>query len=215
MNLTSVPVSQGGLKLDRAVSDFDRPHRLTIAYLWMVPGPRSGWWKYALGGWSVAGITTFQSGTPFTVGNGSDRNGDVQIGDRPDIGNAAAPLTSRALIAPRCASGYQNADTTACVNPGDMHWIEGVGFPNASTVSRNTLRTGGTNNFDVNLTKWFALGEKRRLEFRWEALNAFNHPQFVQVPLLTINAVPAGRFLNRDFTDSGIRSMWGQVKLVF
>ena len=32
-NLTSLPVMYGGMKLDRAVSDFDRPHRLTIAYL--------------------------------------------------------------------------------------------------------------------------------------------------------------------------------------
>ena len=46
LNRTSVPISQGGLKLDRGVSDYDRPHRLTIAYLWAVPGPRSGWWKY-------------------------------------------------------------------------------------------------------------------------------------------------------------------------
>ena len=82
-NLTSVPVSQGGLKLDRGVSDFDRRHRLTIVYLWSVPGPRSGWWRYALAGWSIAGITTFQSGTPFTVANGSDRNNDGFPADRP------------------------------------------------------------------------------------------------------------------------------------
>lgn len=71
---TSVAVSQGGLKLDRGPSDFDRTHRLTIVYLWAIPGPHSGRWRHALGGWSVAGITTFQSGTPFSVANGSDRN---------------------------------------------------------------------------------------------------------------------------------------------
>jgi len=26
---------------------------------------------------------------------------------------------------------------------------------------------------------------------------------------------PAGHFMNRDFTDSGIRSMWVQLKVVF
>ena len=96
-----------------------------------------------------------------------------------------------------------------------MHWVEGTLFPNASTVGRNTLRTGGTNNFDLNLSKSIPLGEKRRLEFRWEALNALNHPQFVQVPLTSVSGTPAGRFLNRDFTDSGIRSMCVQVKLIF
>src|SRR6185437_6013444 len=75
-NRTSVPVSQGGLLLDRGLSDFDRTHRLTIVYLWAIPGPRSGWSSYALGGWSIAGVTTFQSGTPFTLANGTDRNND-------------------------------------------------------------------------------------------------------------------------------------------
>jgi hypothetical protein len=124
---------QGGLKLDRAVSDFDRPHRM-IAYLWAVPGPRGRAWRYLLGGWSIAGITTFQSGTPFTVANGSDRNNDTIPADRPDIGNPTAPLNSRAIIFPRCATGYQNPDTGSCVNPGDVHWVEGSGFPNAATV---------------------------------------------------------------------------------
>jgi len=214
-NHTSVPVSQGGLKLDRGPSDFDRPQRLTLTYLWAVPGPRSGWLKFPFGGWTIAGITTFQSGTPFSVGNGSDRNNDAIPADRPDIGNAGAPLTSRAILFPRCATGYQNPDTGACVSPGDAHWVEGTGFPNAATVGRNTLRTNGTNNFDLNLTKSILLGEARRLELRWEALNAFNHPQFVQVPQMSVNGTPAGFFLNRDFTDGGIRSMWVQVKVVF
>jgi hypothetical protein len=213
--ITSVPISQGGLKLDRGLSDYDRTRRLILTYLWAIPGPRSGWWKYALGGWSVAGITSFQSGTPYTVGNGSDRNGDGFFQDRPDMGNPTAPPNTRAIIFPKCATGYQKFDTGSCVNPGDVHWVEGIGFPNASTVGRNTLHTGGTNNFDLNLTKSIPLRERTRLELRWEALNAFNHPQFIQVPPMSVNSTPAGRFLNRNFTDSGIRTMWVQAKVVF
>lgn len=214
-NRTSVPVMQGGLKLDRGVSDFDRPQRLTIAYLWAIPGPRSGWSKYPFGGWQIGGITTFQSGTPFSVGNGSDRNNDGIPGDRPDIGNPNAPVNTRAMIFLKCPTAYQNPDTGFCVSPGDVHWVEGAGFPNAATVGRNTLRTGGTNSFSLNLTKAIPFGEARRLELRWEALNAFNHPQFVNVPRTNVNGTQAGQFLNRDFTDSGTRSMWMQVKVVF
>ena len=214
-NFTSIPVSLGGLKRDRGVSDFDRPHRLTIAYLWTVPGPRSGFWKYAFSGWTIAGITTFQSGTPFTVANGSNRNGFGTKADRPDIGNPAAPVNTRAIIFPRCSTGYKNPDTGSCVNPTEVHWVQGTGSPNASTVGRNTLRTGGTNNFDLNLTKAIPFGESRRLELRWEALNAFNHPQFVQVPPKSVTGTPVAQFLDRDFTDGGIRSMWVQAKLVF
>jgi hypothetical protein len=52
---------------------------------------------------------------------------------------------------------------------GGVFWVEGTGFPNASTVGRNTLFTDGTNNFDLSLLKTFAVIESKRLEVRWEA----------------------------------------------
>ena len=219
-NLTSVPVAQGGLKLDHSLSDYDRAHRLTVAYDWEIPGPAGGFWKRALGGWSLAGISTFQSGAPFTVANGIVRSNAGGSGDRPDIGNPSAPLNSRAVLTPTsgsqsCATRYRNPDTGECVTPADVHWIQGIGLPNAATVGRNTLHAGGVNNFDVTLTKSFQIRESRRLDFRWEALNALNHPQFTQIPQASVVGAPAARFLNRDYTDSGIRSMWAQVKFVF
>jgi hypothetical protein len=152
------------------------------------------------------------------VRNGLDRNNDAFPGtDRPDVGNPAAALFSRAVGAGGCATGFQNPDTSGCVPPSQVRWVQApVGLmPNASTVGRNTLETGGTNNFDLSVFKSFAMGERKRLEFRWEALNVFNHPQFIEVPERDVLGAPPGRFLNRDFTNSGIRSMWVQVKLVF
>jgi hypothetical protein len=163
----------------------------------------------------VASIATFQSGTPYTVVNGFDRNGDAWLEDRPDVRNPSAPPASRAVLWPACATGYINPDTSACISPSAVHWVEGMGFPNTSTVGRNTFTTNGTNNFDLSLSKSFAFRQRTRLEFRPEAQNAFNHPQFVQVPQRdVVNSLP-GRFLNRDFTDSGIRSAWIQAKLIF
>jgi outer membrane receptor protein involved in Fe transport len=228
-NLTSVPVALGGMKLDRAVSDFDRSQRLTLLYLWEVPGPRKGQWKHLLGGWSIAGITTFQSGTPYTILNGFDRNWDGWLGDRPDIGNPRAPPNSRAILRPAtgpqgCPTGYRNPDTDACTSPAQVYWVESRGSPNAATVGRNTLRTGRTNNFDLSVSKSVPIGERRRLEFRWEVLNAFNHPRFTMPPNpenRDLRAAPGpqsglpSRFLNQDFTYGGIRSMWVQVKAVF
>lgn len=220
-NLSSVPAAQGGLKLDRGVSDFHRGHRLTLLYLWEVPGPSKRVWKQVLGGWSISGLTTFQSGTPFTMQNSSDRNRDgMSQMDRPDISNPLAPLNTRAILAPatgpqRCSTGYRNPDTNTCVSPTEVYWIEGMGPPNASTVGRNTMVTGGTNNFDLSLFKSFAAGERSRLECRWETLNTFNHPQYTNPPGRSVGNTLPGRFLNRDFTDSGTRSMWVQVKVVF
>lgn len=228
--LTSIPLAVGGMKLDRAVSDFDRTHRMTLLYIWDVPGPSNRFARHVLAGWSIAGITTFQSGTPFTIINGSDRNKDGwdQM-DRPDIGNPYAPRNSRAVLWPTigpqaCGTGYRDPDANTCVKPSEVYWVEGTGSPNASTVGRNTLRTGGTSNFDVSLFKTFQMGEHRRLEFRWEAQNAFNHPQFTTPPAQVNRSVrdavpPQGnlpsRFLNQDFTNAGLRSMWVQMKLLF
>jgi hypothetical protein len=112
-------------------------------------------------------------------------------------------------------TGYLNPDNSLCVSPADVHWIQGSGPLNAATVGRNTLRAGGIRNFDVSLTKSFQIAEQKKLEFRLEALNAFNHPQFTNLPERDVVDQRAGRFLNRDFTDSGIRSMWLQSKLRF
>ncbi len=85
-----------------------------------------------------------------------------------------------------------------------------IALTNAQTAVRRS-----TNSFDLSLFKSFAIGEGKRLEFRWEAVNAFNHPQFTEVPERDVLGTTASRFLNRDFTNSGIRSMWVQVKVLF
>src|SRR5262249_52432176 len=115
-NRTSIDIYRGGLKLDRGPSDFDRSHRLSLLYVWDLPSPATRFLKYPLGGWSLAGITSFQSGAPYTVLNGGSK--------RPDISNPNAPLTTPAIVFESCPTGYQNRDTGACVTPADVHWIE-------------------------------------------------------------------------------------------
>jgi hypothetical protein len=77
------------------------------------------------------------------------------------------------------------------------------------------LFAGGTNNWDAAVAKSIPISEKKRLEFRWEAFNVFNHPQFVQAPSRDVVNSPPGQFLNPKFTDGGIRSMWMQLKFLF
>ena len=55
-------------------------------------------------------------------------------------------------------------------------WPETARYP---TSSRNTLTTPPINNWDITLAKHIALGERYRVEFLAQALNAFNHPEFV------------------------------------
>ena len=82
------------LKLDWGPSNFDLRHRAVFTYVIDVPaGPGHrvlGWdnpvSKQVFGGWQVSGITTVQSGAPFTVYNSStDFSGFNQTSDRPDV----------------------------------------------------------------------------------------------------------------------------------
>ncbi len=216
--LSSVPVYQGGLRLDRAVSDWDRTHRLVIAYVWEIPGFKRGFLGHVLGGWEISGITTFQSGVPFTFLNGSDRNGDGQTGaDRPDIGNPNAPRNTRAIISSSSPTGYINPDRNAPVSPNDVFLVEGRGFPGPPTIGRNTERSKRVSNFDWSLFKNFRISERFRLEYRLETFNIFNHPQFTGVPINGRSVVntTAGSFLNYNLLNGGGRTMRMGLRLSF
>ncbi len=215
-SLASVPVFQGGLRLDRAVSDYDRRHRFIVAYVWQIPGPKSGILGHALGGWEIAGITTFQTGTPYTIVNGADRNGDgLAGGDRPDIGNPNAPRNTRATISATCSTGFLNPDTGQCVNRNDVYVVQGTGFPGPTTLGRNTERTSKVNNFDWSLFKTFRLTERFRLEYRLESFNIFNHQQFTNVPGRSVVGSLSGEFGNFELTNGGGRDMRMGLKLIF
>ena len=56
----------------------------------------------------------------------------------------------------------------ACVAPSEVRWVQArvALFPNAATVSRNTLVTGGTNNFDLSVSKLFPIRKPKRAGVR-------------------------------------------------
>jgi hypothetical protein len=212
----SASLAQGGLQLDRAVSMFDRTHRLVFTYIWDVPGPKGGVLGNVLGGWQMSGITTLQSGNPFTITQGGDRNGDgVAGGDRPDIGNPSAPRNTRAIISPTSPTGYLNPDTNQPVARTDVYVVQGVGAPGPGTIGKNTERSKRTNNFDWSLFKSFLIREGLRLEYRLETFNLFNHQQFFEVPAATLITAVPGAFLNHTLVDGTGREMRMGLKLIW
>jgi hypothetical protein len=109
-----------------------------------------------------------------------------------------------------CSTWYRNPDTGLCVSPAEVHWIQGTGLPNASTVGRNTLVAGGINNFDVTLTKSLQIGERRRLEFRWEAFNITNTPWFGNPNGISFSN--ASQLVSNGSRDGEIRSIQGAMR---
>ena len=225
-SLASIPAFLGGLKLDRAVSDYHRGHRLTVAYVWDLPifRNRNDFLGKVLGGWRINGIASFQSGAPFSILNGRDRNGDGQTIDRPDIGNPNAPHNTRAIIvaAGTCGSLLQNPDTGQCVTRNDVYVVQvaaaagtTLNLPNASTIGRNTERSNIVENFDMSVFKTFRISENVKIEYRAEFFNVFNHPQITGVPGRDVTNTTTGRFLNYDFLSGGRRSGRMGVKIMF
>lgn len=184
----SVSPANNNLRLfDYGPSDNDRRHSWTTAMNWQLRGPKTGFLGETIGGWEVDPIVTLQSGTPFTPAEGIDRNLDgTTIGDRPDVGNMNAPLSTRGVqVGPSvCATGLQNFDTKACVTANDVRWIEvGLGGqPSALTSSRNSVYTPGFVNVDMNILKTFNITERFKFEYRAEIFDLLNIRNFNVVP---------------------------------
>ena len=204
-----------GLQLDYGPSDNDRRHVWNSTIIWDVRGPKTGALGQVLGRWSLAAIIPVSSGQPYSVINGADRDLDGSVaGDRPDIGNWKAPWNSRAIIVPTatCGTGYQNPDTSSCVTPNDVRFVQVGAFSPASgrTAHRNALYTDGSTTVHLNVIKRFALGERFNLEYRAEIFNALNNQNYNFAPFLsggasTVSVVDAapGNFLNFKNGNSG------------
>jgi hypothetical protein len=205
----------GKLKdVDWGPSDNDRRHIWVTSMMWELRGPKHGILGHVLGGWSVAPIITLQSGTPFTILNGTDRDLDGStLGDRGQISNLNAPLNTRAKVVPTttCATGLQNpaigtAAGVGCVSAADVHWLQVLTYSPTANESRNSNYTSGLFQMDANILKRFTLTERFKLEYRAEIFNLTNNENF-DTPVSSTNrnltASTGTNFLNYDLIDQG------------
>jgi hypothetical protein len=161
----------------RASSTFDQRHVMTFSYVYDVPffNHDSGLRHAVLGGWELSGITSVQTGTPFTVrftgfGDNAGVANSLGEGSFPDlVGDPhGTPSTS-------CGAGGQTTQSPLLYNPCAFAAPRGLTFGDAGrSVLHNPRRT----NFDMSLLKQFKIKEAARVEFRAESFNIFNHPQF-------------------------------------
>ena len=227
--MSAVPSIFGGLGRERAVSMFDRTHRSSITYVYDLPFLREqkGVVGRVIGGWQLTGVLTFETGVPLNVTNGQDADSIGGNLDRPDF-NPNGRKNSRAIPNAASATGYVDPDNNnAPIARSDAMFI-GIAANSGRTgnLGRNTLRTPGINNWDMNLSKKVAITERLKLNFRAEFFNLLNHPQFgipsasafspVQAGIAAnVFTSRAGQFLNREVPDGGARIVRFNLKLVF
>ena len=150
--------------MTRGQSDYTRPHRFTMSYVWDLPSPvASGPGKAILGDWRFSGIVTMMSGRSldirssgnFVPGAGFSRADSVGSGS-PVLGGSKGQRIER----------YFDTSRFAQPAPGTY-----------GTLGRNTFFGPGYGNYDMSLVKTIPLaplGEGGRFEVRFEAFNLFN-----------------------------------------
>jgi len=168
----SVAQNPFSLAAERGLSSFNQTQRFTADYLWELPFGHDKRWltgntplRAILGDWQWSGDWTIASGLPFTprfVGSSCEVNGGTNGTLRPDL----VPGESIQLSNPSIGEWFNTAAFAAAPN---------CQYGNAR---RNSIIGPGSKVFDMAFTKIVPLKESRVLEFRAQATNIFNIPNY-------------------------------------
>jgi hypothetical protein len=175
-NLTagSTPQNAYDYQHEYSQSPFDQRHRLVISGQWKLPIGKGGMVLNSgstasklIGGWQYNLIASFESGNPFSV---------TAVDNSQTGGNHAA-------YANCLAGAFTNTtrDREALTNlAGTGRYINPAAFTTPGAGQFGSCRPRpyagpGRRNFDMSLFKQFAFTDVRKLEFRLEGFNVFNH----------------------------------------
>jgi hypothetical protein len=165
---------------EHALSDFDARHRFVLSGVYLLPfkWEHSGFTRRLVDGWSISPIVNLQSGNPFSpIVPTADPN-SLETFDRPNV-VLGQPLTM--------------------ANPTPQQWLNPLAFsvPTPGTfgnAGRNILTAPGFEDIDCAISKMTQIKERFSLQFRAEAFNLFNHPNFTQ-PANNVVAANFGQIL--------------------
>jgi len=152
-------------RLDWGPSTYDVRQAAVIHGLWELPvGRGHGTANRLLGGWTLSGIATIQSGFPFTPQLGYNPSND---GD------------SRDPVRPSWNPAFQGPVIEG--NPNQYFNPAAFAEPASGTygnVGRDTLMGPGIRTIDLSAVKNTAISERLKLQFRAEVFNVANHANF-------------------------------------
>ena len=204
---------------DRYPSTLDRTHTFIWTNTYELPfgkgraylkqGPAS----WIAGGWTVNGLFTHSSGTPFSVtasATSCNCPGNTQPANQilPTVTQVGNGLAGQPYFNPLA---YGNVTTVAF-----------------GTAGFDRLRGPGTTNLDLNIFRDFPVTERIKIQIRGEAFNIANHPHFsnpgANVSNMSLNAdgsikslggfsqitstAPLGRLIDARYFRFGVRLMF-------
>ena len=181
----NVPQNSFNLLAERAISSFNVENKLVVNDTYEIPFGgqrrflnRGGVVADVIGDWQISGVTTLQSGKPFTAqvaGNQSNNNGSgIFASERPDATGLAVSLPR----SERTTLDFFNTAAFALPPSGQL-----------GTAGRDTIIGPGSVNFNMSLGRFFTFRRERNLrgQFSINANNIFNHPNYSSIAT-TINA---------------------------
>jgi hypothetical protein len=160
-----------GWRYDSGPGLYDRTNVFFVNFVYDIPifnNSSSKVLKATLGGWSLSGIITMESGAPLNLGvNGTTAASVISnSGTRPNLtGSIKYPKTAAAWFDPSVFSA------PACT-PG------GSGADCYGNLGHDALRGPGRDNWNMTLAKTFAFTERFHMRFSADAFNMWNHTQF-------------------------------------
>lgn len=184
-----------------ALADYHRTHQFSASFNYDLPfgrgkkffGNARGWSEVVFGGWQLNGIVTMLSGRPFTPVYSSL---DTASG-RPDlVGDPMANVPAGLYFNPA-------AFARPVATPQDPTLFGNSG--------RNILIGPNFQSVDMSLFKIIKLGERTKLQLRWEAFNVFNRPNF-QIPQFLLETSDTGQLRQ---TSNEAREMQFAIRFIF
>lgn len=177
----SDPASSNLVK--QSAPDIDIPRKFNLATVWQVPvgrGKRFGndinkVADFLIGGWELNANVTYMAGATIVYPNAAQvSNGSAKL-DSPTLGKYfntdlwVSPTTNRFV-------GAQEPFTLRT-------------FP----LRFSDVRTPGYENWDASISKMFPIHERFKAQFRFEMVNAMNHPWFTGIQSVDVTNAAFGR----------------------
>ncbi|MGB6401425.1 MAG: TonB-dependent receptor [Candidatus Sulfotelmatobacter sp.] len=202
----------------RGLSDFNAYHQVNGNVVYRLPFGKgqsiaagaSPLLNTLIGGWHASGVFRWTSGFPITIDNGSTWATDWNIeGDAEPTGPApVAAITKNAIVNGVDIGPDMFQNPTAAEAAFRPEW------PGESGV-RNNVIGDGMFDIDTGVSKDFALGEGRRVEFSWQTFNLTNSVRYdvrAAQPSLSSDPAEFGKYLS---TLTQPRFMQFALRLVF
>ncbi|MGC2658481.1 MAG: hypothetical protein WA324_11040, partial [Bryobacteraceae bacterium] len=155
-----IPQNSYCLSCDWGNSDFDIRSSFSTFVTYKLPEPTS--YKMLLGGWQLNSLLTFYTGTPFTVGSGTNSSNTFENNDRAEV--VANPFSN-------VPASDQATQTYYWFNPNAF------ATPTTGTYSnqgRNEFYGPPLHQIDFSMFKNIRFGEHVTAQLRAEIYNIFN-----------------------------------------